>query len=94
MRREHSVYEAKARLSALLREVRSEGHEVVITHHGEPIAKLVPLRASENESLERRIDDLVTRGLIIPAAVAPKSLSRADSPPSAGALRRFLRDRE
>jgi prevent-host-death family protein len=36
------VYEAKAKLSDLLDKVRS-GKEIVITRHGEPVAKLVPV---------------------------------------------------
>ena len=37
------IYDAKSRLSALIDKVRA-GKEVVITRHGEPIAKLVPMR--------------------------------------------------
>jgi prevent-host-death family protein len=36
-----STYDAKATLSALLQQVMG-GEEVVITRHGEPVAKLVP----------------------------------------------------
>ncbi|MGQ0766652.1 MAG: type II toxin-antitoxin system Phd/YefM family antitoxin, partial [Gemmatimonadota bacterium] len=39
MAREFSLYEAKARLSALVRQVR-EGQTVVITVHGRPAAEL------------------------------------------------------
>ncbi|MGH8729483.1 MAG: type II toxin-antitoxin system Phd/YefM family antitoxin [Burkholderiales bacterium] len=36
------IYEAKSRLSDLLDKVRS-GKEIIITRHGEPVAKLVPM---------------------------------------------------
>ena len=36
------IYDAKSRLSDLIDKVRA-GKEVVITRHGEPVAKLVPL---------------------------------------------------
>ncbi len=36
------VREARQNLSALLAEVK-KGHEIVITEHGQPVAKLVPL---------------------------------------------------
>lgn len=40
------VFEAKARLSELLQEVKS-GKEVVITSHGRPVARLVPAEVDE-----------------------------------------------
>ena len=39
------AYEARTHLSALLRYV-AKGHEVIITRHGKPIAKLVPMEHS------------------------------------------------
>ena len=39
-----AVYEAKSKLSELLDKVRA-GKEIVITRHGEPIARLVPVSA-------------------------------------------------
>ena len=39
-----AVYEAKSKLSELLDKVCA-GKEVVITRHGEPIARLVPVNA-------------------------------------------------
>ena len=37
------IFQAKARLSHLIQEVNA-GREVVITRHGEPVARLVPAR--------------------------------------------------
>lgn len=58
------VAELKANLSNYLRRVKA-GNEVVITEHGLPVAKIVPLDPAEREeSRERR---LVKAGLMIPA---------------------------
>ena len=42
---EIGAFEAKNRLEALLDRVQ-EGEEIVITRHGKPVARLVPLRAA------------------------------------------------
>ena len=46
-----SVYEAKANLSKLLKDVEA-GREVTITRHGRPVARLVPVR--DQAERERR----------------------------------------
>ena len=46
-----SVYEAKANLSKLLKDVEA-GVEVTITRHGRPVARLVPVR--DQAERERR----------------------------------------
>jgi prevent-host-death family protein len=40
-----SVYEAKARLSALINEVLRTGESLILTRHGKPVARLVPCDA-------------------------------------------------
>lgn len=40
------VYDAKARLSELIREVEA-GAEVTITRHGRPVARIVPVAPTE-----------------------------------------------
>ena len=42
MAEEYSIYDAKAKLSALVRQVR-EGRSFVITVHGQPVAELRPI---------------------------------------------------
>ena len=95
MPREYSLYEAKARLSALVRQVR-EGQSVVITVHGEPAAELRPIeRASGKQTNEERYEELKSSGVIAPARLSPRD-------PQAwplgkrvpGALKRFLEDRD
>jgi len=93
MRDTYSLYEAKARLSALVRRVR-EGHRVVITVHGVPAVELRPIEASE-QSLEDRLTDIEARGHLIPAARAPSDPDvfrtgkanrvRSSGPPSSAA---------
>ena len=47
------VYEAKTHLPKLLDEV-SEGASVIITRHGKPVARLVPI-----EQPKRNIDEII-----------------------------------
>jgi prevent-host-death family protein len=58
MRRSYSLYEAKARLSAIIRQVR-EGQRVVVTVHGEPVAEIRPL-AQDAVTIAERLDRLVS----------------------------------
>lgn len=45
MAQEYSTFDAKAKLSEILREVE-KGEEVIITRHGRPVAKVLPVYAS------------------------------------------------
>ncbi len=89
---EYSLYEAKAKLSALVKQVR-EGRTVIITVHGQPAAELRPIDPSARpQSLAERLAELTARGVVL----KPK---RPDSsypigPRKTGALRRFLDSRE
>lgn len=85
-----SIYEAKARLSAVLRLVK-QGKPVTITERGQPIARIVPF--DQGNELEQKIADLRASGILGPAA----SGSWADvqpGPARPGAVDRFLQDRE
>lgn len=90
MKETYSLYEAKARLSALVRQVR-EGRRLVITVHGKPAAELRPIQPRAG-GIEARIADLTARGALWPAEDprAPIKLGRKRS----GALNRFLESRE
>ena len=90
MRDRYSVYEAKAHLSAILRQVR-EGRTVYVTHHGEPVAEIRPV-APEAESLEQRLAQLTERGILVPAEPLPAEPVKGPRRP--GALKRFLADRD
>jgi prevent-host-death family protein len=93
MRDTYSLYETKAKLSAIIRRVR-EGHRVLVTLHGEAVAEIRPVEPSAG-GLDRHLDQLAERGIL----VRPERPDRPDRPvPSAvarrrGALARFLADR-
>ena len=90
MKDSYSLYEAKARLSALIRQVR-EGRRLVITLHGTPVAELRPIEPKAS-GIHGRIAELEARG----------ALTRAPHPHGAiapgrkrlGALKRFLASRD
>ncbi len=85
----YSTYDAKAKLSEILRKVES-GRTITISRRGEPIAEVRPLRPAPI-SLRDRLQELAENGVLIPAS-APRAVMRplADRP---GALERFLSDR-
>ncbi len=89
MRDSYSLYEAKARLSALVRRVR-EGARVIITVHGEPAAELRPIPPA-GASLADRVDAFSERGVVVRRSGAMALPAVVRRP---GALRRFLADRD
>lgn len=96
----YSIYETKARLSEVLRLVKTR-REVIVTERGKPIAKIVPFDDHDADALEQRIDRLMASGQLVPATVSPKdALPRVGKGRSAarnkdvGALQRFLAERD
>lgn len=59
---EMGIRELRDNLSRVLRQVRDEGDQVVVTDHGRAVARLVPL------DQPRPLDRLVREGLVTPAA--------------------------
>jgi prevent-host-death family protein len=92
---EYSLSEAKARLSSLVRRVR-EGRSIIITVHGVPAAELRPIDASiRPQTLKERLAELTERGGIVPARRSPRDRDAFPiGPPTPGALKRFLEERE
>lgn len=88
-RDEYSLYEAKAKLSAIVRRVR-EGHTVVVTVHGEPAVEIRPV-AKKAQGIEARMAELEARGVLIPARSNDRSFKPLLKRP--GGLKRFLEDR-
>ena len=92
---EYSLYDAKAKLSALVKQVR-EGRTIIITVHGQPAAELRPIDpAARPQTLDERLAELTVRGVLLP----PKQPTSRDivyplGAKKPGALRRFLDDRE
>ena len=90
MRDSYSLYEAKARLSALVKMVR-EGRTVVITVHGEPAVEMRRVEPGES-GLEQRVFRLRERGVVVSRTstkVASQPIERKK-----GALKRFLQSRD
>jgi prevent-host-death family protein len=67
------VCEARQNLSALLDEVK-KGGEIVITEHGRPVARLVPL----NRPSGKRLPDFATIRRRMPVFDPPLSASLAE----------------
>jgi prevent-host-death family protein len=85
----YSTYEAKARLSELLSRVRG-GETIVITHRGEEIAELRPVKRAEGASAAlQRLED---RGILSPVSAERRPLKPLARRP--GALKRFLEERD
>jgi len=89
MKDTYSLYEAKAKLSAIVRRVR-EGHTVVVTLHGKPAVEIRPV-APKAQTLEERHKELLELGVITPATSNDRSFKPLARRP--GALKRFLVDR-
>ncbi len=86
----YSLYEAKAKLSAIIRRVR-EGRRVLVTVHGEPVAEIRPVEQHATD-LTARLARLVESRIVIPAERRGTPLQPVTRKP--GALARFLADRD
>ena len=66
---EVGIFEAKNRLSALVEHVRG-GREIVITRHGNPVARLVPYQNEEDARARAAVDALLAarRGCVLGVA--------------------------
>jgi len=90
MRDTYSLYEAKAKLSAIIRQVR-EGRHVLVTVHGEPVAEIRPV-AREANDLAARLEQLTERGVLVRGERDERALRVVARKP--GALARFLAERD
>jgi len=86
----YSTYEAKARFSEVIRQVR-EGRSVTVLYRGEPVAEIKPIEIHSQPTLEQRLRDLERRGALIPASNEHQPLTAIAARP--GALARFLAER-
>ena len=89
MTRHYSIYEAKAKLSEVIRQVKQDVR-VVITERGKPVAEVVPIK--EDASLASRLDTLIASGQAVAATEPISSLGPVAEVP--GALKRFLESRD
>lgn len=54
MLKQIGIRELKNQTSDVIRQVREEAAEYVITHHGQPVAILRPIRVAEAEALQKQ----------------------------------------
>ncbi len=90
MARRYSLSEAKARFSAMIRQVR-EGQRVTVTVHGKPVAEIRPVAPAAGD-LGSRLAELADRGVLVPPPKATRQINQVGRRP--GALARFLAERE
>jgi prevent-host-death family protein len=84
------IREAKIHLSRYLKLVQ-KGTEVVITDHGRPVGKIVPM-ASRDLTLEDRIERLVEQGLLEPLAGERLKTVPPPIPVPKGAAQKMLQE--
>lgn len=87
----YSIYEAKAKLSEIIRQVREHGRSAVITYRGEPVARISALDPANGDRTAMRLNELAATGALVrsqKAAQLPDPITRRP-----GALDRFLQDR-
>ncbi len=72
-----SVSEAKGKLTDLMRRVR-EGEEVILTRHGRPEAKLVPIQPAYDPEARRRVIEAVMESARGKATPGPDAAHSAD----------------
>ncbi len=91
-RRIYSTYEAKARFSEILRQVRA-GNSVFITYRGLEVAEIRPIET--NESVEQKLERLERSGVLSSGSWEPlKGGTLEPVAARSGALERFLESRE
>ncbi|MEO8620235.1 MAG: type II toxin-antitoxin system Phd/YefM family antitoxin [bacterium] len=88
----YSLYDAKANLSKIVKQVREGGHAVVITVHGEPAVEIRPYKPLPTD-LAARHADMVARGIIRPAKRNPRDTVLTPGIKRPGGLKRFLDER-
>ena len=71
------IREARQGLSALVAEVR-KGREIVLTEHGRPVARLVPLREESARAFRSHKRFRATVGSVAPALSAAVTEDRGD----------------
>ncbi|MBI4209583.1 MAG: hypothetical protein HY538_07765 [Deltaproteobacteria bacterium] len=85
----YSIYQAKSRLSEVIRLVKKHRF-VIITERGHDIAKVVPL--TSHNGIVKRLGELELSGIITTSAARPGEIRPMAKRP--GALRRFLQSRD
>jgi prevent-host-death family protein len=94
MKKIYSLYEAKAKLSQIIREVRQHGQPVTISYHGEPVVEIRPVDpvAGDEDRVQKRMRELEERGVLTRGNGESLRLRPIAHRP--GALERFLQERD
>jgi antitoxin (DNA-binding transcriptional repressor) of toxin-antitoxin stability system len=95
MSRKYSLYEAKSKLSELVRQVREGGRSVTITVHGRAVAELRAITAAHGpKPAADRHAELERAGLIHRVEGKPGDSAFPLGVRRPGALKRFLEERD
>lgn len=89
MQATYSVFEAKTKLSEILRLVK-RGIAVTISQRGQPVAQVVPLNSEKNQTLSARLEEAQKLSQL------KKGMGQWDQIETVfveGATKRFLKDR-
>ncbi len=90
----YSLYDAKAHLSKIVRQVRETGNPVVVTVHGEPAVEIRPFKALSDD-IDARITELTARGVIRASKASSRDYAwKPRARKRAGGLARFLKERD
>ena len=90
----YSLYDAKANLSKIVRQVRETGTPVVVTVHGEPAVEIRAF-AELPDDVDARIAELTARGVIRAAKANTREYSwKPRARKRTGGLARFLKERD
>ncbi len=86
----YSAYDAKARFSEVLRQVR-DGKTVTVSYRGKPVAEIRAIR-DVPATIEARLDDLERQGIVVGSGEPMKPMEAVGR--RSGALTRFLAERD
>ncbi len=85
----YSTYDAKARFSEIIRQVRS-GKTILVSYRGELVAEVRPIQRGPF-TIEERLDELERRGVLVRSTAPAEPIMTVARRP--GALKRFLAER-
>ena len=87
----YSIYEAKARFSEVIRQVRN-GKTVTVSYRGEPVAEIRAIPQETKLTLDERLRELERRGSLVRSSMARRTVEPVERRP--GTLARFLAERD
>ena len=86
----YSIYEAKARFSEVIRQVR-EGKTVTVSYRGKPVAEIRSIPQRQKPTLDERLKELERSGSLVRSAIPKRTFRPVERRP--GALSRFFAGR-